>query len=533
MVFTSFSFLGFLALSVLAFCLTPRRRRSRDILPSGKHFQSKRHATALPPRGYVLLGFSLVFYAFAGWKKLIFLLLTALFVWLCSRQMGPVYDNMNDTLSRLEDRQEKAAVQKRHRKRCRRLAAFGIVILLVLYSYCKYGAMLVEAISSLLVNLGKGGPLSAWEVIVPLGLSYYTLSLIGYLLDVYWRKQEHESNFALFLLCVCYFPQILQGPIPRYRLLRKEFLEDTSVTSQRLCRGTQLILWGYFKKLVIADRLNLFITGVLGSYQLYDGLAFWVTALFSTFQLYADFSGCMDIVQGISELFGITVEKNFDHPFTSRSVAEWWRRWHITLCQWMKDYVYFPLAVSPHLIKVSGKLKKRFGAKAGKNFVTIVTIGVVWLLTGLWHGASWTFVVWGLYHGILLLLEKYPLKGILAKTPSPIRHILTLLAVIVGWVLFFSPDFSSAIFYLGRMFGAGSRAFWDSTAKYYFAANWKLLVLGILGCGPWIRTLYRHLVFSRRSPGLVLSALLLIGIFLLCVPYMTNATYQSFLYAQF
>ena len=214
MVFTSFSFLGFLALSVLAFCLTPRRRRSRDILPSGKHFQSKRHATALPPRGYVLLGFSLVFYAFAGWKKLIFLLLTALFVWLCSRQMGQVYDNMNDTLSRLEDRQEKAAVQKRHRKRCRRLAAFGIVILLVLYSYCKYGAMLVEAISSLLVNLGKGGPLSAWEVIVPLGLSYYTLSLIGYLLDVYWRKQEHESNFALFLLCVCYFPQILQGPIP-------------------------------------------------------------------------------------------------------------------------------------------------------------------------------------------------------------------------------------------------------------------------------------------------------------------------------
>ena len=142
---------------------------------------------------------------------------------------------------------------------------------------------------------------------------------------------------------------------------------------------------------------------------------------------------------------------------------------------------------------------------------------IVWILTGLWHGASWTFVAWGLYHGILLLLEKYPLKGILAKTPSPIRHILTLLAVIVGWVLF----------------GAGSRAFWDSTAKYYFAANWKLLVLGILGCGPWIRTLYRHLVFSRRSPGLVLSALLLIGIFLLCVPYMTNATYQSFLYAQF
>lgn len=405
MVFTSFSFLGFLALTILAFCLTPRRRRARDVLPSGKHFQSKRHATALPPRGYVLLAFSLVFYSFAGWKKLLFLLLTALFVWLCSRQMGQVYDNMNNTLSRLEDRKEKASVQKRYRKRCRRLAAFGIVILLVFYSYCKYGAMLVEAISNLLVSLGKGGPITAWEVIVPLGLSYYTLSLIGYLLDVYWRKQEHESNFALFLLCVCYFPQILQGPIPRYRLLRKEFLEDTSVTSQRLCRGTQLILWGYFKKLVIADRLNIFITGVLGSYQLYDGLAFWVTALFSTFQLYADFSGCMDIVQGISELFGITLEKNFDHPFTSRSVAEWWRRWHITLCQWMKDYVYFPLAVSPRLIKVGGKLKKRFNAKVGKAFVTIVTIGVVWLLTGLWHGVKVCYLIWGLYYALFLIID--------------------------------------------------------------------------------------------------------------------------------
>ena len=219
---------------------------------------------------------------------------------------------------------------------------------------------------------------------------------------------------------------------------------------------------------------------------------------------------------GMAKLFGFDFDANFDHPYLSASLTEFWRRWHISLGRWFRDYVYIPLGGS----RVSTP-------KCIRNLL------IVWVLTGLWHGASWTFVAWGLYHGILLLLEKYPLKGILAKTPSPIRHILTLLAVIVGWVLFFSPDFSSAIFYLGRMFGAGSRAFWDSTAKYYFAANWKLLVLGILGCGPWIRTLYRHLVFSRRSPGLVLSALLLIGIFLLCVPYMTNATYQSFLYVQF
>lgn len=405
MIFTSFSFLVFLALSVLVYYLFPRRRRTRDTLPSGKHFHSKRKTDSLPPRGYALLACSLIFYWFAGWKKLLFLLLTALFVWLCSRQMGQIYDNMNDALTGIEDRREKAAIQKRHKGQCRHLAAFGIVFLLVLYGYCKYSAMLVSAIGDLLVALGKGGPISVWEVIVPLGLSYYTLSLIGYLLDVYWRKQTHERNFALFLLCVCYFPQILQGPIPRYRLLRNEFLKDTPFSSQHICRGAQLILWGYFKKLVIADRLNIFVTGVLGSYQLYDGLAFWVTALFSTFQLYADFSGCMDIVLGISELFGITLDKNFDHPFTSRSVAEWWRRWHITLCQWMKDYVYFPLAVSPRLIKCSGKLKKTFNAKVGKAFVTIITVGVVWLLTGLWHGVKVCYLIWGLYYALFLIVD--------------------------------------------------------------------------------------------------------------------------------
>ena len=267
-------------------------------------------------------------------------------------------------------------------------------------------------------------------------------------------------------------------------------------------RGTKFLL-------VIGVLFNLLLLGF------YKYAAFAIETL-NAILLYFDFSGYSDMAIGMAKLFGFDFDANFDHPYLSASLTEFWRRWHISLGRWFRDYVYIPLGGS----RVSTP-------KCIRNLL------IVWILTGLWHGASWTFVAWGLYHGILLLLEKYPLKGILAKTPSPIRHILTLLAVIVGWVLFFSPDFSSAIFYLGRMFGTGSRAFWDSTAKYYFAANWKLLVLGILGCGPWIRTLYRHLVFSRRSPGLVLSALLLIGIFLLCVPYMTNATYQSFLYAQF
>ena len=403
MVFTSFSFLAFLAAAVLIYYLIPMRRY-RELLPSGKRVNARRHTGALHPRGIVLLLISVVFYLFAGWQKLIFVLITALFAWLCSRWMAGIYTQMNKQAAELTDRKEKMALQGSYRKRCRRVATFAVVVVLLIYGYCKYFPALLSAANEILTGLGRGA-VSAWDVIVPLGLSYYTLSIIGYLLDVYWRKQQHEQNFLLFLLCVLYFPQILQGPIAQYRVLRKEFLKETPFSSDRLCRGIQLMLWGFFKKLVIADRLNLFVTGVVDNYQIHQGLTFWVVALLSTFQLYADFSGCMDIASGVSELFGIQIAKNFDHPFASRSVAEWWRRWHITLCAWMKDYVYFPLAVSPRLIKLSGRIKKACNAKVAKAFVTVVTLSVVWLLTGMWHGVKFCYLIWGAYYACFLIVD--------------------------------------------------------------------------------------------------------------------------------
>lgn len=216
--------------------------------------------------------------------------------------------------------------------------------------------------------------------------------------------------------------------------------------------------------MLLADNLGAAFQSIsaLSSGSLSGGSA-WLGAICYSLQLYFDFSGYSDMAIGMAKLFGFDFDANFDHPYLSASLTEFWRRWHISLGRWFRDYVYIPLGGS----RVSTP-------KCIRNLL------IVWILTGLWHGASWTFVAWGLYHGILLLLEKYPLKGILAKTPSPIRHILTLLAVIVGWVLFFSPDFSSAIFYLGRMFGAGSRAFWDSTAKYYLQQTGSFLYSAFL-----------------------------------------------------
>lgn len=399
MVFTSFLFLAFLAATIAIYNIIPMRRH-REVLPSGKRFNARRHTGTLSPRGYVLLLASIVFYCFAGWQKLIFVLGTALFAWLCSHRMAQLFDEMNLALEGISERRDKLAIQAHYRVRRRRVLLLGIAGVLLVYGYCKYLGTLLTSLYCALT-----GSVSAWDVLVPLGLSYYTLSIIGYLLDVYWRKQQHEKNIPLFLVCVLYFPQILQGPIARYRELRNEFLQDTPISGDRLCRGVQLMLWGFFKKLVIADRINLFVTGVVGNYGMYHGLTFWITAFLSTFQIYADFSGCMDIAAGVSELFGIRISKNFNHPFTARSVAEWWRRWHITLCSWMKDYVYFPLAVSPRLMKISGSIKKHSNAKLAKAFVTVITLSVVWLLTGMWHEINLCYLIWGAYYACFLIVD--------------------------------------------------------------------------------------------------------------------------------
>ena len=402
MVFTSCTFIIFLAATLLVYYLTPLH------LPqdrSGRRVSFVRPPDALPSRSIVLLLASLVFYAFAGWEKLLYVLGTALLAWLFSRRIAGVNEHLAGRLASVQnDKAEERRLKALYRRRARRWLVFGIFAVLLIYAHCKYLPQLADALNGLLTRMDLT-PVRTWDIVVPLGLSYYTLSIVGYLLDVFWNKQKHERNFPLFLLCVLYFPQILQGPISRYREMREEYLRETHFSAERIARGAQLMLWGFFKKLVIADRLNIFVTGVLDNSPAYQGVVIWVTALASTFQLYADFSGCMDIAAGVSELFGIQIAKNFDHPFAARSVAEWWRRWHITLCAWMKDYVYLPLAVSPRLSRRSMRIRKRRGPKAARAYVTVITLGVVWLLTGLWHDISWCYLAWGCYYALFLIVD--------------------------------------------------------------------------------------------------------------------------------
>ena len=268
---------------------------------------------------------------------------------------------------------------------------------------------LFSSVAALLFALifGKLYNLYAWNIpyVIPLGISYYTFSAISYLADVYWGKDRAERNFFKLALFLLWFPKILEGPISRHKNVASQLTRGNRFDYEGFCFGVQLAMWGYFKKMVIADRLALFTGTVLEAPDSYGGMILLLTMFLYAIEWYCDFSACADIACGISEMFGIRLEKNFQRPFFSRSAAEFWRRWHITLGTWFKDYIYMPLAVSPQLIRLSGRIGKRFGRRPAKAFIILIPTFVTWILTGLWHGTGANFVAWGAYWATLISLS--------------------------------------------------------------------------------------------------------------------------------
>ena len=256
-----------------------------------------------------------------------------------------------------------------------------------------------------------------WEfmdVVFPIGISYYTFSLISYLADVYWGNDKAEKNPFKLLLFVIFFPKIMQGPIARHNRLAEQLTAKHTFVYRDFCFGAQLVIWGVFKKLVIAERAGVIVTQVFGNYENYGGGILFVALLLEAVQLYCDFSGYMDIATGVSRMFGIALEQNFNHPFFSKSAAEFWRRWHITLGTWFKDYVYMPVSflISPKMTKVKDWVKKHIGKQASKSVMTVIPLAVVWVLTGLWHGTGLPYIVWGIYWGCLIIFSSLFSKSV-------------------------------------------------------------------------------------------------------------------------
>ena len=322
-------------------------------------------------RWYILLAASLVFYLVSvGPPGFVVALALAVFTW--------------GAALRLE-----AAAADRKRKR---LLLYIAVIVVA-------GALVLFKASGVLPGL-------AGRLLMPLGLSYYSLSLIGYLADVYYKKQTAERSVLRVALYTFYFPKIVEGPISKFRELGPRLMQGHDFDWQRFCFGLQRMLWGYFKKLAIADRAAPLVQAVFGDLAGYNGggAVLVLVTLVGVVRHYCDFSGYMDIVIGLSQMMGIELAANFRRPFFSRSAAEFWRRWHITLGVWFKDYVYMPLVIHPRVIALSARVRKRFGKRAGKAVQSIIPLAVVWPLTGLWHGTGWDYLLWGVYWGTLIIL---------------------------------------------------------------------------------------------------------------------------------
>jgi|GEM_PF-18702 len=327
---------------------------------------------------------SIVFYSTYGRKRMVFIFAASLIAYFAARKMD-----------RLQREIENKAEAKKKCKPILLLAFAGLISMLL---YAKIGTWVMQTVGT---ALRIGGAETA-KAIVALGISYYTFSLISYLADVYWRKDTAETNYLHLLAFTIYFPKILQGPISRHKELAPQFFEEHRFDYEKFCFGVQRMLWGYFKKLVIADRLAIFVNTVFGNVEGESGAHLLVAAVFGAVQSYCDFSGCMDIACGFSECLGLKLAENFDHPFFSRSAAEFWRRWHITLGTWLKNYIYMPLVISPGLIKMSKRVKERFGAQAAKNMMAAIPLLITWLITAVWHGTTPNYLVWGLYWYILI-----------------------------------------------------------------------------------------------------------------------------------
>lgn len=285
------------------------------------------------------------------------------------------------------------------RKRKGALTAVTIVLLgiLVVLKYVNFAFNTVNGIASL---LGAGEALmEGLQWAAPLGVSFYTFSVLGYVIDVYNEIARPQKNFFKLLLYGMYFPTVLSGPILKYREDAEQFYEPHVFEYRQVTFGIQRMLWGFFKILVISERMKLVVNTVYGAYEQYAGVYIWLAAVCYAFQLYTNFSGCMDIVLGMSESFGIRLPENFRTPFFSRSISEYWRRWHITLGVWMKEYVFYPLLRTNSFNRLGKHMKERFGKKQGKQLTTFCGMLVLWFAVGVWHGGDWKFVIGsGLLH---------------------------------------------------------------------------------------------------------------------------------------
>ena len=352
----------------------------------------------------VLLAANFVFYMAAGWKEFLFLLAAMGVSYYTCCKMGDLQTELVKTKeSKTLDKKQFKEYKEKNKKKSKKYFQIGFFAVLLMLIVVKYTNFLLGNGFSLLRLLGVEMDEFTVKLVVPLGISFYTFQTIAYMLDVYKAKIEPQRNFLKYALYSSFFPSVVQGPIPRYAQLAEQLYTGNKFKFQNIRRGALMILWGFAKKLILSERLSVFINEIYSNYTQYEGVIFAIATAAFSIQIYADFSGCMDIARGTARLFGVELPKNFIQPYFSKTMPEFWRRWHATLGSWFRDYVFFPFSVSKASLKLNKKARDLMGNEVGRIVAATMPILVVWMLTGIWHGSEWKYVAWGLFHGILIM----------------------------------------------------------------------------------------------------------------------------------
>lgn len=470
MLFSSITFLFiFLPLTLLLYYLVPFRMKN-----------------------YVMLAASLIFYAWGEPVYIILMILSIILNYFCGQDI----------------------YEKRDNARAMKMSLmFGVVMNLLILGFFKYYGLLMDTINAIL-------PIDIpYRVLaLPIGISFYTFQAMSYLIDVYRKEVKPQENILYFALYISMFPQLIAGPIVRYIDIEEQ-LKERSINSTKFGEGAMYFIRGLAKKVVLANTFGSVYEQVaamqMGSFST---LTAWVGAITYAFQIYFDFGGYSDMAIGLGKMFGFEFLPNFNYPYIAKSITDFWRRWHISLSTWFREYVYIPL---------------------GGNRCTpsrhILNLLIVWMLTGLWHGAQWNFMFWGLYYGVILILEKYLWGSKIEKLPSAVQHIYAFVLVLFGWVFFFSPTLGYAGQYLKVMFGIGAKGIFDKQGFFMIFTNWLLIVIAILASAPRGYKLLKKITGCWQSEEVraIVTCAVYIAMFLLCIAFLVTETYNPFLYFRF
>lgn len=436
MAFTSMQFVMFLVLAVALYYVTPKRYR-----------------------WVTLLVVNYVFYYFAGIKYFIYLFATTISTYIATIKLGNMAEQNKTAFQAAKadlDRDAKKAWKANFTKRKRRVLIPTLLFNFGILAVLKYSAFVSENLNLLFAKVSAPVELPVFHFLLPLGISFYTFQTMGYLIDVYREKVIPERNIGKLALFISFFPTIVQGPIGRFSALSTQLFTGNDFSYQKAKFGVQLMLWGAFKKLVIADRAGVLVDTVFASYDTFGGTYIAVAALVYCIQLYGDFSGGIDIATGAAQLFGIDLEKNFERPYLATSIPDFWRRWHITLGAWFRDYVFYPLSLSKFFTKVGKKGRQIFGNYIGKLLPVLIPQFIIFFLIGIWHGAEWKYIAFGFYNGTLIVLGilfEQPLQNLVQKfkinTTCFSWHLFqilrTLVLVTLGKIITRAPGFGVSL----------------------------------------------------------------------------------------